>query len=164
MRVGRILERADDVEQRIGVAQPREVVGRQLLGPDAALGRGGRRGQVDVRDVGLDDLLRLEDLGEPVEALVGDLDDADVERDPAVAAGLGVAAGQRVEDGRLAAPGKPDDGDLHGQYPAAGSTTLSSGSPFANRRRLSQNSSTLRSSTRPLDHAVCGVTMTFGRS
>ena len=38
MRVRRVLERADDVEQRIGVAEPREVVGRQLLGPDATLG------------------------------------------------------------------------------------------------------------------------------
>jgi hypothetical protein len=28
MRIGRVLERADDVQQRIGVAQPREVVGR----------------------------------------------------------------------------------------------------------------------------------------
>ena len=39
VRDGRILERADHVEQRIGVAQPREVVGRQLLGPDVPLGR-----------------------------------------------------------------------------------------------------------------------------
>ena len=43
MRVRRVLERADDVEQRVGVAQPREVVGRQLLGPDVALGRRRRR-------------------------------------------------------------------------------------------------------------------------
>ena len=76
MRMRRVLERADDVEQRVGVAQPREVVGRQLLGPDATLGRSGRRRQVDVGDVGLDDLLGLEDLGESVEPLVGDLDDA----------------------------------------------------------------------------------------
>ena len=59
MRVGRILERADDVEQRVGVAQPREVVGRQFLGPDVALGRGRRRGQVDVGDVGLEIFLGL---------------------------------------------------------------------------------------------------------
>ena len=64
------------------VAQPREVVGRQLLGADAALGRRRRRRQVDVGDVGVDDLLRLEDLGQPVEPLVGHLDDADVERSP----------------------------------------------------------------------------------
>ena len=34
------------------VAQAGEVVGRQLLGADAALGRGRRRGQVDVGHVG----------------------------------------------------------------------------------------------------------------
>ena len=38
VRERRVLERADDVEERIGVAQPREMVGRQLLGPDVALG------------------------------------------------------------------------------------------------------------------------------
>ena len=68
MRVGRILERADDVEQRVRVAQPGEVIGRQLLGPDVALGRRRRGRQVDVGDVGLDDLLRLEDRGQRVEA------------------------------------------------------------------------------------------------
>ena len=82
MRVGRVLERAHDVEQRVRVAQPREVVGGQLLGADVALGRGRRRRQVDVGHVGLDDLLGLEDLGEPSEPVVGDLDDADVERRP----------------------------------------------------------------------------------
>ena len=164
MRVRRVLERADHVQQGIGVPQPREVFGRQLLGADVALGRRRWRGQVHVGHVGMDDLLRLEDLGQPVESLVGDLDDAHVHGDPAVAAGLGMTSRQRVEDRGLARPGKADDGDLHGQYPAAGSTTLSSVSPRAKRPRLSQNSSMLRSRTRPLDHAVCGVTMTFGRS
>ena len=115
MRVRRVLECADDVQQGVEIAQAREVVGRQLLGADVALGRRGRRRQVRVRDVGLDDLLRLEDLGEPVEPGVGHLDDPDVEGDAAEAAGLGVAAGQRVEDGRLARSGKPDDGGLHGR-------------------------------------------------
>ena len=32
---------------------------------------------------------------------------------PAVAAGLGVAPGQSVEDGRLPRAREPDDGDLH---------------------------------------------------
>ena len=76
---------------------------------------------------------------ELVEPLVGHLDDADVELHAAESAGLGVAPGERVEDGRLARSGKTDDGDLHGpmlpvagaQYPAVGSTTLSSGSPAA---------------------------------
>ena len=73
----------------------------------------GGAGQVDVGDVGLHDLLRLEHLGEPVEPLVGHLDDADVELRAAVAAGLGVAARQRVEHGGLAGRGQADDGDLH---------------------------------------------------
>ena len=113
MWVGRILERADDVEQRVRVPQPREMVGGQLLGAHPTFGRGRRGRQIRVGDVGLDDLLGLEDLGEPIEPLVGHLDDAHVERDPAVATGLGVAAGQRVENGRLARTGKADDGDLH---------------------------------------------------
>ena len=81
LRVGMrvVLERPDDVEQRVRLAEPGEVLGGQLLGPDAALRRGRRGGQVDVGDVGVDDLLGLEDLGQAVQALVGHLDDADVE-------------------------------------------------------------------------------------
>jgi hypothetical protein len=37
-----------------------------------------------------------------------------VELQPAEPAGVGVAPGQGVEDGRLAGSGKPDDRDLHG--------------------------------------------------
>ncbi len=37
VRQGRVVEGAHDVQQRIRVAQPRQVVGRQLLGPDPAL-------------------------------------------------------------------------------------------------------------------------------
>ena len=175
VRHGRILERADHVEERIRVAESGEMFGRQFLRSDPALRRRGRRRQVDIRHVGLDDLPGLEDLGEVRETFVGHLHDADVELHPAEAAGVGVAAGQRVEDGRLAGRGKADDGDLHAgqdlrtgreerQYPASGSTTLVSGLPAAYRTRLSQKSSMLRSRTRPLDHAVCGVTMTLGRS
>ena len=54
MRDGRVLEGADDVEQRVGVAQPRELLGGQLLGADVALGRSRRRRQVDVGHVGVD--------------------------------------------------------------------------------------------------------------
>ena len=81
--------------------------------PTRPFGRCGRRRQVDVGHVGVDDLLRVEDLGEAVEADVRDLDHPDVELHPAEPAGLGVAARQRVEDGGLAGPGKPDDRDLH---------------------------------------------------
>ena len=75
--------------------------------------RSRRRGQVDVGHVGVDDLLRLEDLGQPVEARVRHLDHADVERQRAEPAGLGVTARQGVEDGGLAAAGEADDRDLH---------------------------------------------------
>ena len=61
----------------------------------------------------MDDLLGLEDLGQPVEPLVGNLDGPDVQLHAAVTAGLGVAARQGVEDGRLPRAGQPDDGDLH---------------------------------------------------
>src|SRR4051812_50153730 len=64
MRVRRVLERSDDVEQGIGIPQAGEMVGGQLLGPDVALGRGRWRRQVPVWDVRVDDLLRLEDAGE----------------------------------------------------------------------------------------------------
>jgi hypothetical protein len=101
------------------------VVGRQLLGPDVTLGRGRRRRQVSVGDVGLDDLLGLEDGGQRIEPAVGHLDDADVEGDPAVAAGLGVPPGQGVEDGGLARSGKSDDGDLHQRIVAGISTRRS---------------------------------------
>ena len=129
MGIGGVLERADDVEQRVRLAEPGEVLGRQLLGPDVALGRGRRGRQVDVGDVGLDDLLRLEDRGQPVEPLVGHLDDADVELHAAEPAGLGVAPGQRVEDGRLARSGKPDDRDLHRRdaYRPAGLSSRAAG-------------------------------------
>ncbi len=109
----RIVECPHDVEERVGLPEAGQLVGGKLLGADPALARGGRRRQIHVRHVGLHDLLGLEDLREAIEPRVGDLDHADVERDAAVAACLGVSTGQRVEDGRLAAPGKPDDRDLH---------------------------------------------------
>ena len=40
-----VLEGAHDVEQRVGFAQPGEVLGRQLLGADVALGRRGGAGR-----------------------------------------------------------------------------------------------------------------------
>ena len=99
--------------QRVGLAQAGEVLRRQLLGADPALRRGGRRRQVDVGHVGVDDLLGLEHLGKAGKALIGHLDDADVELEAAVAAGVGMAAGERVEHGGLAGTGEPHDGDLH---------------------------------------------------
>ncbi len=113
VRVARVLEGPDDMEQGVRVTQPGKMVGRQLLRADMTLGRWRQSGQIDVRDVGLDDLLRLEHTGQDVEARIGNLDDPDIEGDAAVAAGLGVATGEGVEDGGLARAGKPDDGDLH---------------------------------------------------
>ena len=164
MRHRRIVERADHVEQLVGGAQSGQLIGRDL-GRPRAVGRQRRRRQVDVGHVGRDLALGLEQLGQLGQSLVGHLDHADVDGHAAEAAGLGLAAGERVEDGGLARPGKPDDRDLHRSglsNPARGSTRLSSGSPRVKRPRLSQNSSMLRSSTRPLDHDVCGVTMMFG--
>ena len=113
MGMRRVVPGPDDVDERVGLAEPRHVLGGQLVGADSALRRCGRRRQVDVGDVRLDDLLRLEHLGELVEARVGHLDHADVQLEGAVAAGLGVAARERVEHGGLARAGEPHDGDLH---------------------------------------------------
>ena len=73
----RIVERAHDVEQLVGGAQPRELVGRDL-GRLAAVGRQRRRRQVDVGHVGRHLALGLEQLGQPGQALVGHLDHADI--------------------------------------------------------------------------------------
>ena len=58
-----VLERADDVQQGVGIAQPGQLVGRDV-GVRLALGAGGRGRQVDVGDVGGDLLLGLEELGQ----------------------------------------------------------------------------------------------------
>jgi hypothetical protein len=63
-----------------------------------------------------DDGGRAEDLGDLVEALVGDLDHGDVrlDRGERVVADLGRGRGEGVEQGRLARVRKADDPDLHG--------------------------------------------------
>ena len=109
---GRVLERADDVEHLVGGAQPRELIGGNL-GRLAAVDRQRRRGQVDVRDVGRHLTLGLEELGQLRQPLVGDLDHTDVDGHAAESAGVGLAASQSVENGRLARPGKSDDRYLH---------------------------------------------------
>ena len=109
---GRVLERANHVEQLVGVAQPRELIGRDL-GRLATVERERRRGQVDVGHVGRNLALGLEELGQLGQTLVGNLDDADVDGQAAKAARLCRAAGERVENSRLARPGKANDRYLH---------------------------------------------------
>ena len=79
----------------------------------ASVRRQRRRRQVDVGHVGRDLALGLEHLGQLGQSLVRHLDHADVDGHAAEAAGLGLAAGERVENGCLARPGKPDDRYLH---------------------------------------------------
>ena len=88
-----VLEGAHHVQQGVGVAQPGQLVGRDV-GVGLALGRGGRRRQVDVGDVGRDLLPGLEELGQAREPLIGHLDHAGVDGEAAEAAGLGVALGE----------------------------------------------------------------------
>ena len=168
MRVGRVLEGADDVEQRVGLAQPGEVLGRQLLGPDLALRRGRRRGQVDVRDVGLDDFFGLKISASRSSRSSGTLTTPTLSvmpPNPPVSAWPRVSVLKTVV---LPEPASPTMAicTRHGR---AGSSRrrvddVEQRLAAAKRRRLSQKSSMLRSRTRPLDHDVCGVTMTFGRS
>jgi hypothetical protein len=107
----RVIEGTRDVEQRIGIANE----GQQVRVDRALARRAGGDGDIHVRDVGVGRLLRIEQRREPVDPLVGNLDDADVgRRAPAgESAGLGMAAGERIEDGRLAAARQAHDGDLH---------------------------------------------------
>jgi hypothetical protein len=99
---GRVVERARDMEQGVRVADQGEHVRLDGAFPR----RASRDRDVHVRHVGRRRLLRVEQLGQPVQALIGDLHHADVRRRPAAgeAAGFRVAAGQRVEDGGLAGP------------------------------------------------------------
>src|ERR1035437_2384052 len=101
MRNGWVFEGTDYVQEGYGFAKSGQLIGRQLFGADSALTRGGRCRQVEVRHVGLDDLLGLEDLRQPVESLVRNLHGPTVRFHPAVAAGLGMAPGKSVEDRRL---------------------------------------------------------------
>ena len=78
-RGGRIVEGAGDVEERVGVADQ----GEDVRVDRALARRTGRDGDVDVGDVGVGRLLRVEERRQPVDALVGHLHDADVRGGPA---------------------------------------------------------------------------------
>src|SRR2546428_379909 len=104
-------ERAHDVDERVGGAEVAE-----LLRGDRLPGRGGlREAEVAVRDLGVRRLLRLEQRGEPVDALVGYLRDPDVRLGlgSREAAGRRVRAGEQVEERRL--PDVRQAGDRGGQ-------------------------------------------------
>src|SRR4029077_8480937 len=73
---------------------------------------------VDEADLRVRDLLRMMNLGERDDAVVRDLDDAEIRScGVAVAAHVRVQTGERVEDRRLAGAAKADDTDLHRPAP-----------------------------------------------
>src|SRR5512146_316651 len=69
-------------------------------------------GNVAEDDLGVRRLLRLEDVAEPVDALIGHLDGAEVHL--AAEPGGHVEAGQRIEDRGLSGPRKTDKPDFDG--------------------------------------------------
>ena len=109
---GRARERANDVKQLVRRPQPRELIGWNLGGL-AAIYRERRRWQVDVRHVGRNLALGIEQLGQLGESFVRNFDHADIDRHAAEATGFSLAPGERVEDRRLARAGKADYRDLH---------------------------------------------------
>ena len=93
MRDRLVVEGADDVDQRVAARELREKLRRRPLALAERLA-----GKVDVADVGVRELLRIEELREVIEPLVGHLDDADVRLHAgAVRTGLRVALRDRVE-------------------------------------------------------------------
>ena len=105
-----ILEGSQDVDQRIGISDLRQEVG----GDRSFAGCPGGNGHVGVRDVRGRDLAGMKELTQAVQTVVWNLDDRQVRSRTAPGeAGLRLDAGQRIEDGRLAAAGESDDRDLH---------------------------------------------------
>ena len=183
---GRIVERPDDVEQGVGIAQPGEVLGRQLLGADPALARRlAGAGRSTYVTSAWTIFFGLKISASSVEPLSGHLDHADVELHAAEAAGLGVTAGEGVEDGRLARGGSPtiaicidrlsptglpgvwttawcppDSPRPSGASRSVPDRRVDHGSAAARPRRTAagcrRTARPLRSRTRPLDHDVCG--------
>ncbi|MNI45676.1 hypothetical protein D3C73_1001140 [compost metagenome] len=110
-----VLEAAHHVGDRIHFAD----VGQELVAQAfAAGGTGHQAGDVDELDRGRDDLLRVDDRCQLVQARIRHRHDADVRFDGAereVRRG-DARLGQRVEQGRLADVGQADDAafDTHG--------------------------------------------------
>ena len=87
-------------------------VGEKLVAQSLAFrGPGHQSGDVDEFHGGMQNLLRLDDLRQPVEARVGDGDDADIRIDGAerVVLRLDTRLGEGIEQGRLADIGQTDD-------------------------------------------------------
>ncbi len=107
-----VLVAADDVADRVGLADRGEELVAEPLAFGGALDQPGDVVEVDRRRHQLRAADRLPDLLQP---LVGHLGDRDVglDRRERVVAGLGAALGQGVEEGRLAGVRQPDDPDLH---------------------------------------------------
>lgn len=105
-----VLEGADDLADRVGLADVREELVAQALtlrrAPDDA-------GDVDEVHRGRQELLGVEDLRELVEARVRDADHSDVglDRGERVVGRQHVVLGQGVEQGRLADIRQTDDSD-----------------------------------------------------
>ena len=97
MRNRGIAEHADDVEQRVRVAERRDV--EQRLGAGAGAGGAGHVGELDRRRHAL---AGIEERGEPVEALVRDARDADVRVRLAARPWRLAGARQELEEGRTA--------------------------------------------------------------
>ncbi len=105
-----VLEGADDLADRVGLADVREELVAQAL---ALGGAAHDAGDVDEVDGRREDALRGEDLGQLGQARVGDAHDAHVrlDRGERVVGRQHVVLGQGVEQGRLADIGQTDDSD-----------------------------------------------------
>jgi hypothetical protein len=106
-----VVEAAHHVDDGVGLAD----VGQELVAQAFTLGGAGdQTGDVHELDDGRLDLLRIDDLGQGVEARIGHFDDADVGLDGAEGVVLGGDAGlgEGIEEGRFADVGQADDAAL----------------------------------------------------
>ena len=112
----RVAERADDLADRVGLAD----VGEELVAQPLARARAADdAGDVDERHGGRNDLRRVVDLRQHGQPRVGHADHADVGLDgrERVVGREDVVLRQRVEQGRLADVGQADDADSESHGP-----------------------------------------------
>ena len=104
-----VLEAAKNVQDGIDAANSAQ----ELVAQPLALGRATHQPRdVDHLELGLDDFLRLRDLGDHVQPWVGHRHPAGIGFDGAkgiIGCGRRCGRGQRVEEGRFADIGQPDD-------------------------------------------------------